>query len=78
MVSHPNLLCLLEGVKTDMRPVASPDDQTQILMKMKIMKGRGGKEVRELFMVLVWKEQRKRGRGIHSPVSWILYFSVLT
>lgn len=60
MVSHPNLLCLLEGVKTDMKPVGFRDDQTQILMKMKIMKGRDGKEVRELLMVLVWKEEKKR------------------
>lgn len=60
MVSHPNLLCLLEGVKTDMKPVGFQDDQIQILMKMKIMKGRDGKEVRELLVVLVWKEEKKR------------------
>lgn len=60
MVSHPNLPCLLEGVKTGMKPVGFRDDQIQILMKMKIMKGRDGKEVRQLLMVLVWKEEKKR------------------
>lgn len=60
MVSHPDLLCLLEGVKTDMKPVGFQEDQIQILMKMKIMKGRDGKEVRELLKVLVWKEEKKR------------------
>lgn len=63
MVSHPDLLCLLEGVKTDMKPVGFQEDQIQILMKMKIMKGRDGKEVRELLKVLVWKEEKKREGG---------------
>lgn len=69
MVSHPNLLCLLEGVKTDMKPVGFQDDQIQILMKMKIMKGRGGKEVRDLLLWFWCGKRRKRGRGIHSPTS---------
>lgn len=77
MVSHPNLLCLLEGVKTDMKPAGFLDDQIQILMKMKITRGRDGKEVRELLMSLVW-EDKKKGRGIHSPISCILYFYVIT
>jgi len=78
MVSYPNFLCLLEDVKTDMKPVGFQEDQIQILMKMKIMKGREEKEVRELFMVLVGKEEKRREGNSHAvPVSWILYFSVL-
>lgn len=54
MVSYPNVLCLLEGVKTGMKPVGFREDQIPILMKMKIMKGRDEKEVRELFMSLYY------------------------
>lgn len=50
MLSYPNSPCLLEDVKTDMKPVDFQEDRIQILMKMKIMKGRDGKEVRELFV----------------------------
>lgn len=53
-----NLLCFLEDVKTDMKPVAFQEDQIQILMKMKIMKERDEKEVRDLidflFVCLFW------------------------
>lgn len=66
MVSHPNLLCLLEGVKTDMKPAGFLDDQIQILMKMKITRGRDGKEVRELLMSLVWEDKKKRERNSQS------------
>jgi hypothetical protein len=34
------------GVKTDTKPVGFQDDQTLILMRMKIMSESGGKEVR--------------------------------
>lgn len=54
MVSYSNVLCLLEGVKTDMKPVGFQEDQIPILMKMKIMKGRDEKEVRELFVSLFY------------------------
>lgn len=37
---------ITEGVKTDMKQVGLQGDQIQILMKMKIMSERGGKEVR--------------------------------
>lgn len=43
-------VCLLEGVKTDMKPVGFQEGRIQILMKMKITKGREEKEVRELFI----------------------------
>lgn len=82
MVSYPNLLCLLEDVKTDMKPVGFQEDQIQILMKMKIMKGRDEKEVRELFIFFDGEREEKEGGGggIYNPVpiSWILYFSVLS
>lgn len=57
MVFYPNFLCLLEDVKTDMKPVGFQEDQIQILMKMKTMKGRDEKEVRELFVFLMVKEE---------------------
>lgn len=63
MVSYPNLLCLLEDVKTDMKPVGSQEDQIQILMKMKIMKGRDEKEVRELFIFFDGEREEKEGGG---------------
>lgn len=62
MVSYPNSLCLLEGVKTDMKPVGFQGDLIQILTKMKIMKGRDEKEVRELFG-FSWGKRRKRVGG---------------
>lgn len=63
MISYPNLLCLLEDVKTDMKPVDFQEDQIQILTKMKIMKGRDEKEVRELFGVFYGEREEKGGRG---------------
>lgn len=74
-----NLLCFLEDVKTDMKPVAFQEDQIQILMKMKIMKGRDEKEVRELFDFLFDGERgEKEMGGIHNLVPWVVYVSVLS
>lgn len=73
IVSYPNLLCLLEDVKTDMKPVGFQEDQIQILMKMKIMKGREEKEVRELFILFMGGKKR-RNMGTFT----VLYSSLLS